>query len=44
MEYVNDGLRTLMLAKTEVPLDKYKAWAARYHEAETAQVDREARR
>ena len=42
--YVNDGLRTLMVAQREVPEAEYTPWAARMHEAEIATVNREARR
>lgn len=44
IEYVNDGLRTLVLAKAEIPVDEYKRWAVRYHEAETSTDEREKKR
>jgi phospholipid-translocating ATPase len=44
MGYVNDGLRTLMLAKAELQREEYQRWAVRYHEAETSTDNREKRR
>ena len=44
MQYVNDGLRTLLLAKAELTEKQYTAWATRYHAAETSIKDRDAKR
>jgi len=43
-QYVNDGLRTLLLAKAELTAEQYEDWARRYHEAETSFKDRDAKR
>ena len=44
MGFVNDGLRTLMLAKAELSPADYQRWAVRYHEAETSTDEREKKR
>lgn len=44
MGYVNDGLRTLLLAKAELKESEYKAWAKRYQEAETSIKNRDEKR
>ena len=44
MGYVNDGLRTLLLAKAELKEADYKAWAKKYHEAETSIKNRDEKR
>ena len=44
MGYVNDGLRTLLLAKAELDEKVYNDWAARYHDAETSAKDRDLKR
>jgi phospholipid-translocating P-type ATPase (flippase) len=44
LEYVNDGLRTLLLAQVEIPKAKYEAWAKRMHEADIALVHRQESR
>jgi magnesium-transporting ATPase (P-type) len=38
---VNDGLRTLLVAKTEIPEDVYGRWSARYQAASTAMSGRD---
>jgi magnesium-transporting ATPase (P-type) len=43
-QYVNDGLRTLLLAKAELTESQYGDWAGRYHEAETSIKGRDAKR
>ena len=44
MGYVNDGLRTLLLAKAELKESAYKAWAKKYQEAETSIKNRDEKR
>ena len=43
-QYVNDGLRTLLLAKAELTAKQYEDWAKRYHEAETSIKNRDEKR
>jgi magnesium-transporting ATPase (P-type) len=43
-EYVNDGLRTLLVAQATVPPAKYAAWAPSMHAADVALVGREEKR
>uniref|UniRef100_A0A7S2WGS7 Phospholipid-transporting ATPase n=1 Tax=Rhizochromulina marina TaxID=1034831 RepID=A0A7S2WGS7_9STRA len=43
-EYVNDGLRTLLVAQAIIPLDVYEDWATRMHEADVALAKRQERR
>lgn len=40
-EFVNDGLRTLLVAKVEITGERYASWAKRYKEAEASLEDRE---
>ena len=41
MEYVNDGLRTLLVAQVEIPKAKYEAWASNMHAADIALENRQ---
>ena len=43
-EYVNDGLRTLLVARATVPAAKYAAWAKEMHAADVALAGREEKR
>ncbi|CAM9235606.1 unnamed protein product, partial [Discosporangium mesarthrocarpum] len=43
LEFTNDGLRTLLLAKTELAEADYQQWLRDFREAETCMVDREAK-
>jgi len=43
-QYVNDGLRTLLLAKAELTEKQYEDWAGRYHLAETSIKERDEKR
>ena len=40
-EYVNDGLRTLLVGQRKIPDAEYEPWAAKMHAAEIALVNRE---
>ena len=42
--YAEDGLRTLLIAKRDVPRDVYDKWAASFKEASNSMVDRKAKR
>ena len=44
LEYVNDGLRTLLVAQAEIPKAKYEAWAMKMHEADIALEQRQEAR
>mmetsp|Transcript_72226 Transcript_72226/g.205331 ORF Transcript_72226/g.205331 Transcript_72226/m.205331 type:complete len:604 (+) Transcript_72226:2201-4012(+) len=43
-EYVNDGLRTLLVGQRKIPDAEYEPWAAKMHAAEIALVNREEER
>lgn len=42
--YAEDGLRTLLIAKRDVPRNVYDAWAKSFKEASNSMVDRKAKR
>eukprot|EP00615_Pteridomonas_danica_P002232 CAMPEP_0114336722 /NCGR_PEP_ID=MMETSP0101-20121206/5901_1 /TAXON_ID=38822 ORGANISM="Pteridomonas danica, Strain PT" /NCGR_SAMPLE_ID=MMETSP0101 /ASSEMBLY_ACC=CAM_ASM_000211 /LENGTH=498 /DNA_ID=CAMNT_0001468749 /DNA_START=1229 /DNA_END=2726 /DNA_ORIENTATION=+ len=44
LEYVNDGLRTLLVAQTIIPQDKYDEWSKRMHDADVALKNRQEER
>ena len=42
--YAEDSLRTLLIAKRDVPQSAYEAWAAAFKEASNSMVDRKKKR
>ena len=41
LEYVNDGLRTLVVAQKDIAAEAYEVWAARMHAADIALENRQ---